>query len=132
MDWKPKREFTPSNPTYDVDKDAPPWEPPIPPDTRWTRKEIDRIHEPTYDAYVERSVGEPIAKLPPAVIKKEVEQPKLLGELKLIIQGPTISKEVPLEKGFLEMFHESNRLQQGHLAYLVSKTVQDIIDEEKG
>lgn len=127
MDWKPKREFSPSTPTYDVDKDSPPWEPPSPPETRWTRKSINKTQEPVYDAYPERyNIGEPIAHPKP---KKEVDQPKIVG-LKLIVQGPTVSKEVPLERGFLEMFKNSSRLQQGYLAHLIAITAKDVTDKE--
>lgn len=115
-------------PTYNVDTDAPPWEPPIPPETRWSRKVIDKEHEYTYDAYPERFIGEPIAKLNPE--PSVVQTHKLVGQLKLVVQGPTVSKQVPLDKGFLEMFKNTSRLQQGYLAHLIALTVKDVQDEE--
>jgi Flp pilus assembly pilin Flp len=130
MDWKPPRGITQSKPTYDVDTDGPPWMPPTPPETRWTRKTVEHVSQPVYDAYPDRQVGEPIAKLPESK-EKPVPKPPTL-QLKLIVQGPTVSIEVPLEKGFLEMFHESSRLQQGHLAHLIYETVEKITSEEEG
>lgn len=132
MFWKPKREPTTSNPTYDVDKDAPPWTYPISPETRWTRKAVESAQQIVYDAYPDKEIGEPIAYPDPKPELKGVIQPRLMGQLKLIVQGPTVSKEVPLEKGFLEMFENLSRLQQGHLAHLIAITVKDVQGEEEG
>lgn len=120
------------NPTYIVEKDAPPWEPPMPFWQRWRRGAIDFVKRTRYDAYPDHELPfeDMLRQLPIVAPKKP--RPRH-GEVHLMVVGRQNARLVPLAGTSIDKINMTKRMIQGWLAYEITTTVDKVIayDEER-
>ena len=117
-------------PTYDVDRDGPPWQMPRQYDKQWERKQFEEhvaaelaLERRLYDAYPDH--GSPFEGLesPVNVAAKRRSPPVVTGEVRLMVSVNYRTRVVRLDSGFLELYDPKNRIQQATLARAVKEAI---------
>lgn len=119
-------------PTYLVERDAPPWEQPHPFDRRWDRRAHELVERTRYDAYPDHAqpfegFHEPADEAMSVDIPRRVRTPR---KVRLMVIVDDKEAGVLFEPGFMEHFDPANRLQQAHLAHGIREAIEDVLDDE--